>query len=253
MRHHRRKSRRVGDQEKLVEAMLATGKPVVLVLFGGRNQVISPFADRCAAVLQAWYPGEEGGRAVAEILAGTVNPSGRLPMTYPKTESRDPLTFGDGSDTPDRVQWPFGHGLSYTKFEYAQAELASGAATRIGSAGDCVEVAVTIKNVGAKAGAEVIQLYITAKGEPVRLRGFARVALAPGESKRVAFSVPLELFARWRGDNNGAWSVEPGEYEIRLARDAWDKSHVLHVRLEGNPIRFPRRTFFRFFSAARVE
>jgi beta-glucosidase len=221
----------------------------VLVLFGGRNQVISSFVDRCAAVLQAWYPGEEGGRAVAEILAGKVNPSGRLPMTYPKTESRDPLTFGDGSDTPERAQWPFGYGLSYTKFAYGDAELTSGAATRIGGVGDCVKAAVTVKNVGEMAGAEVVQLYITAKGEPVRLRGFARVALALGETKRVEFSVPLELFARWRGDNNGAWSVEPGEYEIRLGRDAWDKSHALTVRLEGAPLSFPRRT--RFLSAAK--
>lgn len=240
--------RLAGDQEKLVEAMIATGKPVVLVLFGGRNQVVSSFVDRCAAVLQAWYPGEEGGRAVAEILAGTVNPSGRLPMTYPKTESREPLTFGDGSDTPARVQWPFGHGLSYTKFAYGHSELSSGAATRIGGVGDCVKAAVTVKNVGGIAGAEVVQLYITAKGEPVRLRGFARVALKPGEKKRVEFSVPLELFARWRGDDNGAWTVEPGEYEIRLGRDAWDKSRVLSVRLEGAPLRFPRRTLF--FSAA---
>ena len=75
-----------------------------------------------------------------------------------------------------------------------------------------------------------------------------RVALKPGETKRVEFSVPLELFARWRGDNNGAWSVEPGEYEIRLGRDAWDKSRVLAVRLEGAPLRFPRRSLF--FSAA---
>jgi beta-glucosidase len=170
-------------------------------------------------------------------------------MTYPKTESREPLTFGDGSDTPERVQWPFGHGLSYTKFAYADAELSSGVVTRIGGVGDCVKAAVMVKNVGEMAGAEVVQLYITAKGEPVRLRGFARVALKPGETKRVEFSVPLELFARWRGDNNGAWSVEPAEYEIRLGRDAWDKSRVLAVRLEGAPLRFPRRTLF--FSAAK--
>ena len=97
----------------------------------------------------------------------------------------------------------------------------------------------------------VVQLYITAKGEPVRLRGFARVALKPGETKRVKFSVPLELFAHWRGDSNGAWSVEPGEYEIRLGRDAWDKSHALTVRLEGAPLHFPRHT--EFFSVARAE
>lgn len=243
--------RLAGDQEKLVEAMLATGNPVVLVLFGGRNQVVAPFVDRCAAVIQAWYPGEEGGRAVAEILAGVVNPSGRLPMTYPKTESKEPLTFGDGSDTPERVQWPFGYGLSYTQFAYGQVELPRGEAVRIDSPGQCVHVAVTVENIGARAGADVVQLYITAEGEPVRLRGFARVELAPGASRRVTFALPLELFARWRGERDGAWVIEPGDYEIRLGRDAWDKSHVLPVRFEGNPIHFPRRTAF--FSAARVE
>ena len=241
--------RLAGDQEKLVEAMIATGKPVVLVLFGGRNQVVSPFADRCAAVLQAWYPGEEGGRAVAEILAGTVNPSGRLPMTYPKTESKEPLTFGDGSDTPERVQWPFGHGLGYTRFEYGRAEQAGGASAPIGVAGGHVDVAVTIANAGGRAGAEVAQLYITAKGEPVRLRGFARVELAPGESRRIVFEIPLELFARWRGGQDGSWAIEPGEYEVRVGRDAWDKSNAVAVRLEGASRRFPRRTVF--FSTVR--
>jgi len=236
--------RLAGDQEKLVEAMLATGRPVVLVLFGGRNQVIAPFVDRCAAVIQAWYPGEEGGRAVAEILAGVVNPSGRLPMTYPKTESKEPLTFGDGSDTPDRVQWPFGYGLSYTQFAYGQAELTRGETVRIDSPGQNVHVAVTVENIGARAGADVVQLYITAKGEPVRLRGFARVELAPGAARRVTFTLPLELFARWRGERDGAWVIEPGDYEIRLGRDAWDVSHVRTVRLAGEALRFPRRRFF---------
>lgn len=243
--------RLAGDQEKLVKAMIATGKPVILVLFGGRNQVITELVDGCAAVLQAWYPGEEGGRAVAEILAGDVNPSGRLAMTYPKTEEREPLHFGDASDTPERALWPFGFGLSYTKFEYAGAEPAGGADVCIGGVGDCVEVSVALANTGAVAGAEVVQLYVTAKGEPVRLRGFARVTLGAGEAKRVAFSIPLELFARWRGEKEGEWVVEPGEYEIRLGRDAWDKSNIVTVRLTGDELRFPRRT--QFFSTATVR
>ncbi len=236
--------RLAGDQERLVEAMLGTGKPVVLVLFGGRNQVISSLRGRCAAVLQAWYPGEEGGRAVAEILAGDVNPSAKLPMTYPKTESRSPLHFGDGSDTPDRVEWPFGFGMSYTKFAYGDAEVVGGSEKKIGSLDDSVAVAFSLKNAGAVDGTEVVQLYITAKNEPVRLRGFERVALKPGESRRVEFSLPLGLFARWRGGREGEWIVEPGEYELRVASDAWDKSHALRLSLVGNSIRFPRRTDF---------
>ena len=234
--------RLAGDQEKLVKAMIATGKPVVLVLFGGRNQVISELVDGCSAILQAWYPGEEGGAAVAEILAGKVNPSGKLAMTYPKTESREPLTFGDGSDTPERTQWPFGHGLSYTTFNYRDAKV-----ERVDDNG--AEISFAIDNVGDVAGSEVAQVYITAKGEPVRLRGFARVDLDPGESKRVSVAIPLDLFARWRGEKNGEWVVEPGEYEVRVAASAWDVKANLAVLIEGEARRFARRTSL--FSATR--
>ena len=239
--------RLAGDQEKLVKAMIATGKPVVLVLFGGRNQVISELVDGCAAILQAWYPGEEGGTAVAEILAGKVNPSGKLAMTYPKTESREPLTFGDGSDTPERTQWPFGHGLSYTTFNYRDAKV-----ERVDDNG--AEISFAIDNVGDVAGSEVAQVYITAKGEPVRLRGFARVDLDPGESKRVSVAIPLDLFARWRGEKNGEWVVEPGEYEVRVAASAWDVKANLAVLIEGEARRFARRTsFFSTASETKVD
>jgi len=236
--------RLAGDQEKLVKAMIATGKPVVLVLFGGRNQVISELVDGCAAILQAWYPGEEGGTAVAEILVGQVNPSGKLAMTYPKTESREPLAFGDGSDTPERTQWPFGHGLSYTTFNYRDAKV-----ERVNDQG--AEISFAIDNVGDVAGSEVAQVYITAKDEPVRLRGFARVDLDPGESKRVSVAIPLDLFARWRGEKDGAWVVEPGEYEVRVAASAWDVKAKLAVRIEGEARRFARRTAF--FAVASEE
>ncbi len=243
--------RLAGDQEAFVEAMLATGKPVVLVLFGGRNQVVTQFADRAAAVLQAWYPGEEGGTAVAEILSGAVNPSGRLPMTYPKTESKEPLHFGDGSDTRERAEWPFGHGLGYTSFEYRDAAVEGGAARRLGDLSSEVKVAVNVANTGRRDGVEVVQLYVTAKGEPVRLRGFARAEIPRGAARHVEFGVPLELFARWRGGKDGEWVVEPGEYELRVARDAWDRSRVLTLRLEGEPVRFARRRLF--FASAEVS
>ncbi len=236
--------RLAGDQEKLVKAMIATGKPVVLVLFGGRNQVISELVDGCSAILQAWYPGEEGGTAVAEILAGKINPSGKLAMTYPKTESREPLTFGDGSDTPERTQWPFGHGLSYTTFKYRDAKV-----EHVNDRG--AEISFAIDNVGDVSGSEVAQVYITAKGEPVRLRGFARVDLNPGESKRVSVAIPLDLFARWRGEKNGEWVVEPGEYEVRVAASAWDVKAKLAVRIAGETRRFARRAAF--FSVASEE
>ena len=237
--------RLAGDQEKLVKAMIATGKPVVLVLFGGRNQVISKFADGCAAILQAWYPGEEGGNAVADILFGKVNPSGKLSMTYPRTEDKSDITFGDGSDTPERTQWPFGHGLSYTKFEYSRFKSA------VDAEGDRVVVSFDLANAGACNGAEVAQVYIAKKGgdSRKRLRGFARVELKAGESKNVGISLPVESFARWAGEKDGEWVVQAGEYEILVGASAWDIRERLTVVLPER--RFSKRTVF--FAAATVR
>ena len=108
-----------GEQEQYVEKLIATGKPVVLVLFGGRAQVISNIADKCAAIIQAWYPGEEGGNALADILYGNVNPSGKLSVSYPAEELREPICYNYSVEMDKRVAYPFGFGLSYTTFEYS--------------------------------------------------------------------------------------------------------------------------------------
>ena len=107
-----------GRQEQFVNELIQTGKPVVLVLFGGRAQVVSGLAERCAAVVQAWYPGEEGGRAVADILYGKVSPSAKLSVSYPNTELAEPICYNRSVTKDSRVQWPFGYGLSYTTFKY---------------------------------------------------------------------------------------------------------------------------------------
>ena len=112
-----------GRQEQYVKELLATGKPVVLVVFGGRAQVISGLAEQCAAVIQAWYPGEEGGNAVADILLGNVSPSAKLSVSYPNTEVYEPLCYNRSMEQDPRVQWPFGYGLSYTTFEYANLQV----------------------------------------------------------------------------------------------------------------------------------
>ena len=106
-----------GKQEQYVEELIKTGKPVVLVMFGGRAQVVSGLAERCAAVIQAWYPGEEGGNAVADILYGKVSPSAKLSVSYPNTEINEPICYNYSAQRDPRVQWPFGYGLSYTTFE----------------------------------------------------------------------------------------------------------------------------------------
>ena len=108
-----------GKQEQYVEELIKTGKPVVLVMFGGRAQIISGLAEKCAAVIQAWYPGEEGGNAVADILYGKVSPSAKLSVSYPNTVIDEPICYSYATQKDSRIQWPFGYGLSYTTFEYS--------------------------------------------------------------------------------------------------------------------------------------
>lgn len=207
-----------GDQERFVEDLLRTGKPVVLLLFGGRPQVITGVADRCAAILQCGYPGEEGGTAVADVLTGRVNPSGKLCLSYPKTESTDPICYNRSlTQDTERVLYPFGHGLSYTEFRYADLRLAVTA--------DAVEVAFDLTNVGRMAGAEVVQLYLSpADGQPLKpigLKAFERVHLEPGQTKTVRFVLDYDLFAYYDVTDR-LWHTDAGRYTIRIGRSSAD-------------------------------
>lgn len=244
--------RLAGDQERLVRAMIAAGKRVVLVHFGGRNEVLGDLVDGCGAVLQAWYPGEEGGNAVADILTGAVNPSGKLPISYPKSESREMLAFWDGSDTAERVQWPFGFGLSYTSFAYSESKEASSvcALDLQKAQGSFVEVSCMIENTGEYDGTETAQLYIVREGDCARLRGFGRVELKRGEKKCVSWRVPVELFAHWQGEKFGEWVVSPGSYELRIGASAWDIKCRKRVEFTGEALHFARRKAF--FSECKV-
>jgi len=222
---------RLPDRE-LLEAVLATGTPVVLVLLTGRPYALGPYVARCAAIVQAFFPGEEGGPAVAGVLTGRVCPSGRLPVSVPADPYATPTTYlapplGHRSDTssvdPTPV-FPFGHGLSYTTFEWTDATV------------DGMTVAVTVGNTGECAGAEVVQLYlhdpIAQVTRPVqRLVGYAKLALAPGERRRVEFAVPPEASA-FTG-RSGRRIVEPGELELRLAASSADVRVVFAVRIDG--------------------
>jgi beta-glucosidase len=133
-----------GKQEQYVNELLKTGKPVVLVVFGGRAQVISGIAEKCAAVIQAWYPGEEGGNAVADILYGKVSPSAKLSVSYPNVEINEPICYNYSAEKDARVAWPFGYGLSYTTFEYQNLQVNSEAKT----SDDFVELTFQVKNTG---------------------------------------------------------------------------------------------------------
>lgn len=225
-------------QDLFVKALLATGKPVVLVFFGGRNLVIDDeTADKCAAILHAYYPGEEGGNAVAAILRGEVSPSGRLPMTYPRVYDRKDITFGDKSDTPERTRWPFGHGLTYTSFRYEQADDAY-------VKGDWAEVPFALSNTGSRDGTEVVQVYLDLGR--TRLRAFGRVALRPGEKKNLVARIPLESFAEWDGEKTGKWALKTGKRTVRIGSSAWNTPVRAEIEIKESKSFPVRDVFFGF-------
>jgi beta-glucosidase len=184
----------------LLKAVKATGKPLVLVLMNGSALSVNWAAKHANAILEAWYSGEEGGSAIAETLSGSNNPSGRLPVTfYTGVDQLPPFTDYDMKGRTYRYftgkpLYPFGYGLSYTKFAFGGLTLS----TPMVKAGEKLGVDVTVRNTGKRAGDEVAQLYLhfpNVPGTPIRaLRGMARVALAPGESRKVHFDLdPRDL------------------------------------------------------------
>lgn len=223
-----------GRQEEYVEALIKTGKPVVLVVFGGRAQVISRIADKCAAIIQAWYPGEEGGNALADILYGSVSPSGKLSVTYPAQELHENICYNYGLTSADpRVAWPFGFGLSYTTFEYTNMQMVSEAATN----GDRFNVSIDVKNTGEMEATEVVELYVSPldrsmKHKPIQLQGFKRITLKPGEQQTVTLAVSPQQLGYY---TDGHWCIEPGRYMIRLGASCEDIRQEAEIVLTGEP------------------
>ncbi|MFE9749067.1 glycoside hydrolase family 3 N-terminal domain-containing protein [Saccharothrix saharensis] len=232
-----------GAQDRLVEAVLATGTPTVLVVVSGRPYALGGYADRAAAVVQAFFPGVEGASAVAGVLSGRVNPSGRLPVQVPRLPSacgstylQRPLgTWIDGVLTPDPGPlYPFGHGLSYTTVRYESLATTSDEAPTNGS----VEVWVVVRNTGRRAVEEVVQLYASdpvaqVVRPPVRLVGFARVPLEPGQTRLVVFDVPVSAFSFTGVD--GRRVVEPGRITLSTGPSAGDLLLRSEVWLTGQP------------------
>jgi beta-glucosidase len=222
-----------GHQADLVEAVAAAGKPVVVVLIGG-SAITMPWLEHVGAVLDAWYPGEAGGEAVADILWGSVNPAGRLPITFPVSEGQLPLRYnhkptGRGDDYLDQTGqplFPFGFGLSYTTFDYRTLRITP---DTIGANGTAT-VTCTIVNTGQRAGDEVVQLYIrdelASVARPVmELKGFQRVHLKPGDSVDVNFVVGRETLKML--DRQMRWTIEPGQFRIMVGASSRD------IRLRG--------------------
>jgi beta-glucosidase len=220
-----------GEQQKLLEAVSGTGKPVVLVLMNGRPLTISWAAQHVPAILEAWFPGTMGAQAIAETLFGDVNPGGKLPISFPRNVGQIPIYYNCKStgrpaeeknrftskylDAPNTPLYPFGYGLSYTTFAYSGLQMS---ATSIPGGGD-LEVRVTVKNTGARAGDEVVQLYtqdlFASATRPVKeLKGFRRIRLEPGESREVKLILTKDSFAALNRDM--ARVVEPGRFRIQV-------------------------------------
>jgi beta-glucosidase len=209
-----------GNQEQLLEAVVAAGKPAILVLENGRPLTVGWAKEHVPAILEAWYPGELGGKAIAETLFGDNNPAGRLTITFPRNVGQLPDFYNfDPSRTHKYVDddgaplFPFGFGMSYTSFRYDHLAVQSPAP---GSDGEIL-VAADVTNDGDRQGEEVAQLYVREDVGSVEtpdraLKGFSRIALNPGETKNVTFRIPQSQLAVW--DTEGNWNVEAGKYTI---------------------------------------
>jgi beta-xylosidase len=229
-----------GQQEQLLAALLDTGTPVVAVLLSGRPYALGAVADRLAAIVQGFFPGQAGGAAVAGVLSGRVNPSGRLPISVPRSLAPPPggylapvlghkTTVSSSDPTP---LFPFGHGLSYTSYAWEDASFAPAQIPTDGT----VTVSLTVRNTGRRAGTEVVQLYLhdpvaQVTRPVVRLVGYTRVPLEPGQARRVTLRMHADL-ASFTG-RAGRRIVEPGALELRLGASCVDIRHAGTVELVG--------------------
>jgi beta-glucosidase len=230
-----------GIQEQMLEAVTTTDKPVILVLEGGRPLDIRWAAEHVPAILEAWYPGTEGGNAVADVIFGDVNPGGKLPVSWPRTAGSEPLYYNhtlthEPEDAPrftsrywdinSKPLYPFGYGLSYSTFKFANLQLSK---TSIG-VGDTTEVSVDVTNTGSVAGDAVAQIYIHQRygsaSRPVRqLKGFERIALQPGETKTLEFPIGKDELKYWNPQTK-QWIVEPSEFDVWAGEDSTASLHA---------------------------
>ena len=219
------------NQMELFRAVRAVNPNVAVVLFNGRPLLLDELSRDAAAILEAWFPGTEGGHAILDLLTGTKNPSGKLPMTFPRNMGQIPIYYNHFStgrpltgtdpqrfvskytDAPNTPLFPFGYGLSYTEFSYSDVSLSSDSLT----SEDSITASVQLKNTGACTGTEVVQLYIqdvaASTVRPVReLKGFTRITLTPGETQTVSFRISEAELSFHRAD--GSYGTEPGAFRV---------------------------------------
>jgi beta-glucosidase len=237
-------------QEDLIKAIVATGKPVVVMVNAGRPLVFDWVADHAPAILYTWWLGSEAGNAVADVLFGDVNPGAKLPMTFPRSVGQIPIYYnhfntGRPAPTPTTTEWvsgyidlvnlprfPFGFGLSYTTFHYGDLKLDR--ETLHGN--DKLKVRMQLTNTGKVTGEEVVQLYlrdrVASVVRPVKeLKGFQKVALAPGETRTVEFTIDKESLSFFNSALR--WDAEPGEFDLMIGASSDDirlRSRFQYVR-----------------------
>jgi beta-glucosidase len=248
----------VGRQNELI-ARVATANPRTVVVLQTGGPVTMPWLDQVAGVMQAWYPGQECGNAIADVLFGAVNPSGKLPQTFPVRLEDNPafinypgengrVRYGEGIFVGYRYYekkqveplFPFGFGLSYTSFAYANLRLSAETITPDGQ----LTITVDVTNTGLQSGQEVVQLYVhdgvsSLTRPPKELKGFAKVTLAPGEAKTVTLTLNRQALAYW-DDAQQAWVAEAGEFEVMLGSSAQDirargRFHLADTVIFGGP------------------
>ncbi|MCX7813326.1 MAG: glycoside hydrolase family 3 C-terminal domain-containing protein [Pseudothermotoga sp.] len=250
-----------GLQEKLLMELLKTKKPTVLVLVTGRPYALGNIADRINAIVEAWLLGEAGAEAIVDVLLGKVNPSGKLPISFPRSAGQLPV-FHYVKPSGGRSHWhkdyvdesveplfAFGHGLSYTKFEYTNFELQT---PQVATGGKVV-LKLNVKNVGDREGDEIVQLYVgrehASVTRPVKeLKGFVRVHLEPGEEKTVTFKIDTDVLAYY--NRYMELVVEPGVYRFMVGSSSNDIKFTAQAELVGEERRVP--TYRKFFSEVEV-
>jgi len=233
-----------GRQRELLDAVVALGKPVILVLINGRPLNITWAVGRVPAILEAWHPGNEGGNAIADLLFGDANPGGKLPVSWPRDAGQIPVYYAHNLthqpetapgftsrywDQPSTPLYPFGYGLSYTRFAFSNLQVRP-ERVKMGAA---VEVTVEVANTGSRAGDEVVQLYIHQQygraSRPVReLKGFERVSLAAGEKKTVRFSLGKNELSYWSAQAK-TWVQDATSFDLWAGSDS---TAALHTKFQ---------------------
>jgi beta-glucosidase len=236
-----------GVQKELVKAVYDTGTPVLLVLVNGRPVSLGWIAESVPAIVEAWFPSEEGADAIAEVLFGDVNPGGKLPITFPRSVGQVPIFYGHKPsggrshwkenyvETSVKPLYPFGYGLSYTRFEFHDLRIEPATAR----AGDEVTVQVNVTNVGERGGDEVVQLYThqqaTRVTRPVKeLRAFQRITLEPGQTRTVTFHIAVNQLGFY--DLHQRFIVEPGTVEIMVGSSSQDIHGMRTLQIAGETV-----------------